>query len=236
MLTVYVFGPQWGLVDPSPFCMKLLTALQLAGIEHEVKAGMQYIRKAPKGKMPYIREGDTVLGDSNLILAYLKERHDVDLDRALNPKQRATAHACARMLDENTYWTLLYFRWLDDDNWTQHTRPAFFGSLGFVQRTLLPNFLRKQLKRASHAHGMGRHSPADIARIGIGDYQCLVDLLGEQAFMFGDTPTLLDVSAYTYSAGMLNVPHQSPIRDFVHTTPLVGYVERMSSYLESGGG
>ncbi|MFK7888103.1 MAG: glutathione S-transferase family protein [Gammaproteobacteria bacterium] len=231
MLTAYVFGPQWDLLDPSPFCMKLLTAMQLAGLEHEVKTGMQHIRKAPKGKMPFIRDGDTVLGDSNLIMAYLKAHYDVDLDRTLRADQRPVAHAMGRMLDENTYWVLLYFRWLDDANWEQHTRPAFFDALPFLQRKLLPGFLRKQLFKSARGHGMGRHSAEEIARIGIADFQCLVDLLGDQPFMFGDTPTALDANAYAYCAGLIKVPQQSAVRDFVQTTPLVDYVERMARHL-----
>jgi glutathione S-transferase len=233
MLTAYVFGPQWNLIDPSPFCMKLLTALQLAGLEHDVKTGMQHIRGAPKGKMPYIRDGETVLGDSNLIMEYLGQKYDVDLDRHLSPAQRTVAHAFGRMLDEHTYWTLLYYRWIDEANWEQHTRPAFFGALPFLQRTILPGVLRKGLIKASRGHGIGRHSPEEIARIGISDYQSLVDLLGDQSFMFGDTPSALDATAYAFCAGMIKVPHQSPVRAFVESTPLVAYVERMAAHLST---
>lgn len=233
MLTAYVFGPQWDLIDPSPFCMKLLTALQLAGIEHDVKAGIQHIRAAPKGKMPYIRDGDTLLGDSNLIMEYLGQTHGVDLDRHLSADQHPVSHAVGRMLDENTNWAMLYFRWIDEANWEQYTRPAFFGSMPFLQRAILPGVLRKGLIKASRGHGMGRHSADEVAQIGIRDYQCLVDLLGGKPFMFGDTPGSLDAAAYAYCAGMIKVPHQSPIRSFVETTPLVDYVERMARYLST---
>ncbi|MFK8013833.1 MAG: glutathione S-transferase family protein [Gammaproteobacteria bacterium] len=231
MITAYVFGPQWELTDPSPFCMKLLTYLSLANVEYQTKSGMAYIRKSPKGKMPYIRDGDKVVGDSNLIALHLKTHHDVDLDRHLSPSQRATSHALSRMLDEHTYWCLLHFRWVHDENWEQFTRPAFFDPLPFLQRKLLPNLLRKGLIKSSKAHGMGRHSPEEIAQFGIRDYQCLVDTLGDQPFMFGDEPTGFDAAAYAFCAGMIKVPHQSPIRDFVEGSPLVDYVERVAARL-----
>jgi len=231
MITAYVVGPQWDWTDPSPFCMKLLTYLSLAKLDYETKTGMAYSRKSPKGKMPFIRDGDTVVGDSNLIALHLKEHHGVDLDQHLSPGQKATAHALGRMLDEHTYWCLLHFRWVDERNWEQFTRPAFFDSLPFLQRKLLPGILRKGLKKNVVAQGIGRHSPEEIAQLGIRDYQCLVDVLGDQPFMFGDKPSAFDATAYAFCAGMIKVPHQSPIREFVENSPLVDYVERVAARL-----
>ena len=31
MITLYTFGPKFGLPDPSPFCMKALVLLKMAG-------------------------------------------------------------------------------------------------------------------------------------------------------------------------------------------------------------
>ncbi|MEO1574409.1 MAG: Tom37 metaxin N-terminal-like domain-containing protein, partial [Pseudomonadota bacterium] len=102
MLTAYVFGPKWDVLDASPFCSKLLAYLALADVEHEIRAGMHHIRRAPKGKMPYVRDGDRLIGDSQRIIQHLEATRDSKTDAHLSTAQRAQAHALGRMLDENT--------------------------------------------------------------------------------------------------------------------------------------
>ena len=70
-LNFYTFVPQFGLRNASPFCLKLETYLALAGIEHKRHEIMDP-RQAPKEKMPYIVHGPTEMGDSELIITYLK--------------------------------------------------------------------------------------------------------------------------------------------------------------------
>ncbi len=229
MLKVYTFGPKWDLLDPSPFCTKLLAYLNLAGVEYERVSGMQHIRSSPKGKMPFIRDGAQIIGDSNLIAVHLKHAHGVDLDAHLTPSQRAISHAVGRMLDENTYWCLLFGRWLDDANWERHTKPALFGRLPLWQRVLLPGVLRKQIRRSARAQGMARHTPQEIAEIGIRDFQCLIDLLRDQDFMFGGQPAAVDAAAYAMCTAMISVPHEGPINQFVRESPLVAYTQRVAA-------
>ena len=52
MITLFTFGPQFGLPDPSPFVMKAETLLKMSGLPYRTDGGG--FRKAPKGKLPYI--------------------------------------------------------------------------------------------------------------------------------------------------------------------------------------
>ena len=52
MITLYTFGPAFGLSDPSPFVTKAQTLLSMAGLPYRTDTGG--FRKAPKGKLPYI--------------------------------------------------------------------------------------------------------------------------------------------------------------------------------------
>ena len=51
-ITLYTFGPAFGLPDMSPFVTKVEMLLKLAGLEYETD--MTGFNKAPNGKLPYI--------------------------------------------------------------------------------------------------------------------------------------------------------------------------------------
>jgi glutathione S-transferase len=87
MITLYGFGPLFGLPDPSPFVLKTLTQLKMSGLPFRLERASP--RAAPKGKIPFIRDGEFVLGDSVFILDHLKAAHGVDLDAQLTPAQKA---------------------------------------------------------------------------------------------------------------------------------------------------
>ena len=65
MITLYGFGPAFGLPDPSPFVTKAETLLKMAAVPYRTALGN--LRKAPKGKLPYIDDDGAVIADSTLI-------------------------------------------------------------------------------------------------------------------------------------------------------------------------
>jgi glutathione S-transferase len=74
MLKLHQFAPAFGLPNASSFCLKLETYLRMAEIPFESVYGMD-MGKAPKGKMPYIVDGDKIIGDSNFIIDYLQQTY-----------------------------------------------------------------------------------------------------------------------------------------------------------------
>jgi hypothetical protein len=50
MITLYTFGPYFGLPDASPFVIKAMLLLKFAGLDYREDRGG--FRKAPKGKLP----------------------------------------------------------------------------------------------------------------------------------------------------------------------------------------
>ena len=52
MITLYTFGPYFGLPDGSPFVIKAMLLLKFAGLEYSENRGGY--GNAPKGKLPYI--------------------------------------------------------------------------------------------------------------------------------------------------------------------------------------
>src|SRR5262249_53285462 len=91
MITLYTFGPMFGLPDPSPFVTKGEVLLKMAKIAYRTDTGG--FSKAPKGKLPYIDDDGTVVADSTFIRWHLEKKYRVDFDQGLDPTQRATAWA-----------------------------------------------------------------------------------------------------------------------------------------------
>jgi len=118
-------------------------------------------RKAPKGKLPYIEDDGVLLGDSHLILDYLRAQYGVDPDAGLTPPQRALSTAVTRMLEEHFYWVMLHSRWIDPQGWPV-SREVFFGSLPRPLRDLVPLLVRRSLRRDLRGQGLGRHDLPEI--------------------------------------------------------------------------
>ncbi len=202
MIELYKFGPMGKVCDPSPFCVKVEAYLKMAGLAYDTHSGNKYLRRAPKGKLPFIRDGDDVIADSMYIIRHLEDKHNGVLDGHLTPEQKAVAHSFIKMIDENLYWTMVYSRWAMDDNW-MILKEAFFGSLPFPLKLFVPNMIRKNLLKTLQGQGIARHSAAEVTEIGDGDLAALSDYLGDKQYFFGDRPSSLDATAFGILSQML---------------------------------
>ena len=110
MITLYTFGPGFGLPDPSPFVMKGEMLLKLAKLPYQ--ANTKGFRRAPKGKLPFIDDDGTIVADSTLIRMHLEQKYSIDFDRGLSTRDRGIAWAMEKMLEDHVYWVLVYWRWL----------------------------------------------------------------------------------------------------------------------------
>jgi glutathione S-transferase len=225
MITAVHFPRAFGIPNPSPFCMKVEILLKMAGLPYENEIENDP-RKGPKGKIPFIRDGAEVIGDSAFILKHLETKYGVDFDAGLTPEQRAIAHAFARMNEERLYWCLVYSRWIEETNWPK-IRKFFFADLPPVIRTLVPAVARKGVRAGLNGHGIGRHSRAEIYALGAKDIDAIAAFLGSKPYMMGDTPTSLDACTYPFIEGLLIEDMPSPMLSAIKAHPnLVAYNDR----------
>lgn len=234
MIQLHQFAPVWGLPNASPFCMKLETYLRMAGLPYATPAAD--IRKAPKGKMPYIEDAGTTLGDSSLIIDYLKSRYGDPLDGHLRDEERAQALAWRVLMEEHLYWCLVYERWAIDANW-ELARAAYFGFLPAAVRRPLAALIRRKTLKQLQAQGTGRHARDEIYAIAKADVSALSTFLGTKPFFLGERPTSLDATAYAFIGNILWAPIESPLKAHALSLPnLAPYCERMKArYFASKG-
>ncbi len=236
MIKLYNFGQFGELPDPSPFCLKVDVYLRMAGLEFEALSGFDNLKKAPKGKLPFIEDGGKLVADSSFIIAYLKERYGDPLDSQLSIEQRATAHAFIKMMDENLYWCLVWARWKSDKIWPQ-LKESFFGNLPFILKDVVAKKVRRDVIKSLHGQGLGRHSEQEIKQIMAADLKAMSDYLGDKSFFFGDKATTVDAAAYGFLAELILAPLQSSLTQVAKGYPnLVSFCHRIQRIYYSAEG
>ncbi len=107
MITRYGFGQCFNVMDASPFVVKVELFMRMANIPCQVKYGAKYLKKSPKGKLPFINDNGTVVADSEAIMSYLTDKYQIALDTELTAEQKAQAYLMTKSLDEGLYWCIL---------------------------------------------------------------------------------------------------------------------------------
>jgi|SRR5215470_20150489 len=209
MITLYSFGPAFGLPDPSPFVTKAEMLLKLGGQPYRTDTGG--FRKAPKGKLPYIDDGGEIIADSTFIRWHLEKKYGIDFDRGLNAEQRAVAWAFEKMLEDNLYWVMVIERWVPEGNFTRGPR-TFFRAVPAPMRGLVTGMIRRKVRNIAKAQGMGRHRSDELTALGVRAVDSVAAWLGDKPFFMGNEPVGVDATVFAFTAGVLCPVFDSHVR------------------------
>ncbi len=225
MIKLYCFRPTSGLPDASPFVLKAMTLLKLAGLDYELDS--KGFARAPKGKLPYIDDEGAIVADSTFIRWHIEETRNFDFDAQLSAEQKAVAWAVEKMCEEHLYWLVVRGRWLDDANFERG--PArIFHAVPAPARPFVKWLIRRKIGKSLRLQGMGRHSSEEAARLGEKDIEALATLLGDKPYLFGETPCGADASVFAFVSATLSPSWESPIREAAENAPnLVAYRDRL---------
>ncbi len=200
MITLYGFGPMFGLPDPSPYVMKTEVQLKMAGLGYLKLPGD--LDAAPKRKLPVIDDDGVVVADSAFIRWHIEQKYGVDFDEG-------------------------YARWLMPENFDKG--PArFFDDLPEPARSQAQAETRDAVRGAMEAQGIARHSLCEITRLADRSLCSLSTLLGDKTYLMGERPCGADAVVFAMTAGALCPHFDSPIRQAAERYgELVAYSERM---------
>lgn len=225
MLEVSVFPPAFSEISGSPFTVKAICLLEQSGQPYKVK----YIpdpSKAPKGKLPVLKDGSKTIPDSDQIRDYLEQTYGVDYDAGLTPEQRGHSRSIIRMIEEHMYFIILASRWQKDAHWPVLSE-EFFGKMPMLLKKFVPNMIRKKVIKSLMGQGMGRHSEEEQLARAKKDIDALEAILGDQKFLFGAKPTAADYSTVPMLRALTSFPIESPLSKLVTSRPkLATYIER----------
>jgi glutathione S-transferase len=228
MLELIQFPRSLGVMNPSPFCMKVEVFLKLAGLPYQVNDHTPPMR-LPKGKLPALRDGDRLVCDSQAILEHLQHQHGAQLPPGLRQPLQGADLALCRLFEEHLYFCALWGRWIDEAGLAVVV-PAFFGTMPWPMRPLVAALVRRKMQRDLRGQGMARHSPDEITVRACADLDAACQMLGERPFFGGDAPSVLDCTVYAFLGNALFVEIDHPVRRHLQAlAPLVAYVHRMTA-------
>ena len=214
MITLMQYAPGWGVMNASPFCMKVEAFLRLVNLPYEAVT-LPDPRKSPKGKLPFIEDNGRRVSDSSLILDYLIEQYALKIDESLTDNQRSQSLALQRLLEEHLYWVIVYSRWIEEAGW-QQVKSSYFSSLPALLKAVVPAMLKRTVKQALYAQGLGRHSRDEIYHFGIKDLEVIRIQLEQHPFLLDTvSASSIDAIGYSFMANILQVPIESPLKDYM---------------------
>lgn len=234
MITLFAFGPMFGLPDASPFVTKADVLLKMSGLPYA--CDFKGFAKAPNGKLPYIRDDDTIIADSSFIRLHLEQKHAIDFDAGLTARDRGIAWSIEKLCEDHLYWIMVNYRWLDDANFSRGPARCFEG-IPLPMRGLVKRMIRRKMRKTLHAHGMGRHSLADMNRLADRALQSIAAALADGPWLMGSRRCGADATVFAFVFSILCPHFESPVRTIAERHDnLVAYCDRMRQdfYPESG--
>lgn len=195
MIKLYGFGKHMGMVDPSPFVLKVDAFLRMAGLPYEMVTRTDNLKNAPKKKLPYIEYDGLQVADSYFILRELTHHYGVTLDDHLSEEQASQFELMSRAIDESLYWSLVYSRWILEEPW-QVVKQTFFGALPAPLKWFVPNMIRKDVIKTLHRQGTGRHTKEEILLMADRVFSSLSVILGDKSYFSGERVCSFDATAY----------------------------------------
>jgi glutathione S-transferase len=227
MIILYTFGPAFRLPDPSPFVTKVEVLLKMAGLPY--RTDTTGFRKAPKGKLPYIDDDGEKIADSTFIRLHIEKKYGTDFDRGLDQEQRAIGWAFEKLAEDHLYWALVEARWCDSANFNKGPR-NFFDVVPSPMRPFVIAMVRRQVRKNLHAHGMGRHSRAEIVTLATRDVDAMATYLAQKSYFMGGEPSGVDATIFAFVAGLLCPTFDTPLRTATERHDnLKRYVGRMTA-------
>jgi len=187
-----------------PASLKLETYLRMHKIPYENK----YVHKlgSDKVKLPFIEyQGDKVQ-DANFCIKYLNNKFNLTPDAHLSEEQRAVAHAFSTMAEENTYWSLAYYRWVDNFNETK----KYYSNLAPVVKDVRPKLDQNKCIKCMQAHGIGKHTKDEIYGIAEADLRSMSSFLAEKEFFMDSEPSIIDCTMFGLLASIVYGAPESP--------------------------
>ncbi|KAJ7388674.1 hypothetical protein OS493_036390 [Desmophyllum pertusum] len=194
IVLLHQFAPFELAVSGSPPCTKLETFLRMSKIPYENDYNVKFSKK---GKMPWIEFNGQEIADSNFCIQFLKSEFQVDIDCHLSATEKAIAHSVHTMLEENTYWAMMYYRFSSE--FAIKYMPGFlFGNRVLPLRYLLFYMVRREVMSQLWSYEISRHPAQDLYEIAQRDLIAVSAILGQKKFLFGEKPCVADAALFAF--------------------------------------
>jgi glutathione S-transferase len=234
MIKFYKYTKAWSLADISPFAVKVDTYLRLRGLPYTPIVSIP--ARMPNGKLPVIEYEGRKIADSSFIIAHLEANIDGGLDGHLGSRQKAEARALQSMFEEDLYFLLGWYRWIDPSSWPVYRQVlsqymSATGMPGFLHPFVLPG-LRRGVHKSLQSQGTGRLQEGErLTRAGQ-LVSAAAHWLGESPYFLGERVTTMDATTYAFLSAIIDAPLETALKARVlEEANLVEYCRRMDALL-----
>lgn len=211
--------PPWNSIpSPLPACIKVETYCRMMKIPYE-----NVYKTGTDQKLPYLEyQGET---KKQNLLGFLNSKFEVDADANLSDKDKACSRAFQCMVEENTFWSLMYYRWVDNFAETK----KYFKGLDFVRKNVRPKLDQGKCVKCLEAHEIGKHNKEEIYAIGEQDLRAMSAFLDDKEFFMGSEPSTIDCTMFGLLSCLLHTADSSPLAKVVKEDlkNLVDFCDRM---------
>lgn len=211
--------PPWNNIpSPLPSCIKVETYVRMMKIPYE-----NVYKSGTDQKLPYLEyQGET---KKHNLLSFLNSKFEVDADANLDDKDKACSRAFQSMAEENTFWSLMYYRWVDNFAETK----KYFKGLDVVRKNVRPKLDQGKCVKCLEAHEIGKHNKEEIYAIGEKDLRAMSSFLDDKEFFMGSEPTTIDCTMFGLLSCLLHTADNSPLAKVVREDlkNLVDFCDRM---------
>jgi len=219
----------------SPFCLKLESWLKLNNIKYE-NVDHKCKFRSKRGLLPFVELNGEEIADTAHIIDVLAKKFDKPMPLELAGEQKNIAHAMTTMVENHLHWIIAQWQSRDIENMLKGYKMDLAALIGTKLPAGLMNFyfkhavLRKMAKKVK-AQGLGASSNEEMDQMGKDDVKVLSDMLGDKEFLFGDEPSLLDMTVFSHLSPVVFVEkeYSCVLRDYLESDcqNLVGLVNRM---------
>lgn len=224
MLTLLTYPAGFGTLSVSPFCVKAMYLLTAARMDWQ-REDSSDPRRMPRAKLPVLRTEDRLIHDSDGIRQYLEDQ-GADFMPGLSEQDKARSRALIRMVEEHLYFLLVLDRWERPDVWPI-VRDTYFDEIPRPVRGLITGSIRRSVLRGVRTQGLGRMTWDERMTRLDQDLAAVSVHVGNNSFLFGETPTLADCAVVPMLDAMRATPADTPVaRRLRDDTQLGAYVDR----------
>lgn len=196
-IEVFVWSPFEGLPSSSPFCLKVIYALQYKKLDHRVTVVDRPPNWVTRGKLPAVRiEGRTVEDSTNILKLLDELQPNGSRLYPTDERERAETLLLEDWSDEALYWLLVYYRWAVKENFEKFKVVAF-KNLPAPLRFLIPTLIRKNTLNRLDAQGISKLPPEErLNRVNEAVW-CLEQKLQDRNFLVNQTITAADLAVFS---------------------------------------
>ncbi|XP_017486873.1 PREDICTED: metaxin-1-like [Rhagoletis zephyria] len=236
---LYIFPGDFGLPSLDRDCLLTLVYCRLAGIPVKVHHQTNlYLSKVPALKAAH---GATIYGSTEIIEYFERKNYGLETSQ----QQKLELWSYKTILSKKLDPCLQYFWWYDIENYNQFLNGWYAKRLPFPTNFFIPKSMRntaiaKLESQFSHKVIESETKEKTIENQVINDARYCLNLimekLGDNNFLFGDKPTLLDAKIFSYLALLYKVPSKKlTIQNYIAMSdPLKKYVDRIVKSYFSG--